>query len=62
MLHALGFSGVVRNGNFSYGNFDESRAAVKCVDMSQGSFVYFAVASPKKEKAEDLRNRISAKF
>lgn len=62
VLTALGFSGVVRNGNYSYGNLDESRAAVKCVEMPKGSFVYFAVASPKKEKAEELRNRIAWKF
>jgi len=61
-LTELGFSGVVRNGNYSYGNFNESRAAVKCVEMPTGSFVYFAVASAKKEAAEDLRNRISRKF
>lgn len=62
VLTALGFSSVVRNGNYSYGNFDESRAAVKCVEMPKGSFVYFAVASPQKDKAEELRNRIARKF
>lgn len=62
VLTALGFSGVVRNGNYSYGNLDESRAAVKCVEMPKGSFVYFAVASSKKETAEELRNRIAWKF
>lgn len=62
VLTALGFSSVVRNGNFAYGNFDESRAAVKCVDLPNGSFVYFAVASAKQETAEDLRNRIAWKF
>lgn len=62
VLTALGFSSVVRNGDYSYGNFDDSRAAVKCVEMPRGSFVYFAVASPKKERAQELRDRISAKF
>jgi hypothetical protein len=62
VLNALGFSNVVRNGNYSYGNFDESRAAVKCVAMPTGSFVYFAVASADKAKAEELRNRIAWKF
>lgn len=62
VLNALGFSGVVRNGNYSYGNFDESRAALKCVEMPKGSFVYFAVASRDKEPAEELRDRIAWKF
>jgi hypothetical protein len=61
-LKTLGFSNVVRNGDYSYGNFGDSRAAVKCVEMPKGSFVYFAVASTKKETAEVLRNRISTKF
>lgn len=62
VLRTLGFSSVVRNGDYSYGNYEGSRAAVKCVEMPKGSFVYFAVASTQKEAAEELRNRISAKF
>jgi hypothetical protein len=61
-LTALGFSNVVRNGDYSYGNYQGSRAAVKCVPMPKGSFVYFAVASASKEAAEELRNRISWKL
>jgi hypothetical protein len=61
-LKALGFSSVVRNGDYSYGNFEGSRAAVKCVEMPKGSFVYFAVASTERAAAEELRNRISNKF
>lgn len=62
VLTEAGFSGVVRNGNYSYGNLDENRAAVKCVELRKGSFVYFAVASTDKETAEELRNRIARKF
>ena len=62
VLTALGYSGVVRNGNFSYGNIGENRAAVKCVEMPRGSFVYFAVASRDKETAEKLRNAIGWKW
>lgn len=62
VLRTLGFSNVVRNDNYSYGNFAGSRAAVKCVEMPKGSFVYFAVASTEKLAAEDLRNRISSNF
>jgi hypothetical protein len=59
VLTALGYSNVVRNGNFSYGHIGENRAAVKCVEMPKGSFVYFAVASRDKETAENLRNAIA---
>jgi hypothetical protein len=62
VLTALGFSNVVRNGDFSYGNMDENRAAVKCVQMPQGSFVYFAVASRDRATAEKLRNSIARKW
>jgi hypothetical protein len=61
-LTALGFSNVARNGFYAYGNFEDSRAAVKCVEMPEGSFVYFAVASPRKGTAEELRNRIARQF
>ena len=61
-LTESGFSNIVRNGDYSYGNYQESRAAVKCVEMPKGSFVYFAVASTTKDAAEELRNRISAKM
>lgn len=62
ILNELGFSNVVRNGNFSYGNLGESKAAVKCVEMPRGSFVYFAVASRDKETAEKIRNSIAWKW
>ena len=61
-LKSLGFTNVVRNGNYSYGNFNDNRAAVKCVEMNNGSFVYLAVAGPEKEVVEKLRNEISWKF
>jgi hypothetical protein len=63
VLNALGYSQVVRNGNYSYGNSNESRAAVKCVDESaQRSFVYFIVAGPRRETVEQLRNQIARKL
>lgn len=61
-LKSLGFTGVVQNGNFSYGNFNDNRAAVKCVEMNGGSFVYLAVAGPEKKVVEKLRNEIAWKF
>ena len=61
-LKSLGFTNVVKNGNYSYGNFNDNRAAVKCVEMNGGSFVYMAVAGPKNEVVEKLRNEIAWKF
>lgn len=57
-LKSLGFSSVVQNGNFSYGNFHSSRAAIKCVANNNGSFVYVAVAGSEKEIVEKLRNEL----
>ena len=62
VLTGLGYSSVVRNGDYAYGNLDGNRAAVKCVATSGSSFVYFAVAGPQKEKVEALRNAIARKF
>ena len=59
VLNALGYSNVVKNGDYSYGNFNENRAAVKCVEGSGGSFVYFAVAGSQRETVERLRNQIA---
>jgi hypothetical protein len=61
-LNALGYTGVVRNGNYSYGNLNGNRAAVKCVDTGGNSFVYFAVAGPQRTKVEELRNAIAHTF
>ena len=62
VLSALGYSSVVKNGNYSYGNMDGNRAAVKCVETSGSSFVYFAVAGPQRDKVEELRNAIARKL
>jgi ethanolamine utilization microcompartment shell protein EutL len=62
VLTTLGYSAVVRNGNYSYGNLNGNRAAVKCAENSGNSFVYFAVAGPRKEKVEELRNAIARTF
>lgn len=62
VLSSLGFSSVVRNGNFSYGNLRDNRAAVKCIENQGGSFVYFAVAGADKGAVEKLRNEIAWKF
>jgi len=62
VLSSLGFTGVIQNGNYAYGNFINNRAAIKCVEMPAGSFVYFSVAGQDKEVVEKLRNEISWKF
>lgn len=58
ILESLGFLHVVKNGNFIYGNFSSNRAVVKCVSISESTFVYAAVAGPKVKLVEKLRNEI----
>ena len=58
ILESLGFIHVVKNGNFVYGNFSNNRAAVKCVSVSEVTFVYTAVAGPNIVLVEKLRNEI----
>ncbi len=62
VLETLGYTSVVRNGEYSYGNFNENRAAVSASAREGGSFLYFAVAGPRKEKVEQLRNAIAHTF
>jgi hypothetical protein len=62
VLNTLGYSHVVKNGNYSYGDFKENRAAVKCVESAERSFVYFIVAGPRRETVEQLRNEIARKL
>ena len=61
-LLALGFSSVVQNGDYSYGNFLSNRAAVKCVANDKGSFVYVAIAGQHKDIVEKLRNEVMRKM
>ena len=58
ILESLGFIHVVKNGNYVYGNFSNNRAAIKCVSVSDSTFVYTAVAGPKVEVVRKLRNEI----
>ena len=58
ILEALSFIGVVRSGNYVYGNLLANRAAIKCVSHGNGTFVYAAVAGPEVRQVERLRNEI----
>ena len=58
ILESLGFIHVVKNENYVYGNFSNNRATVKCVTVEGVTFVYAAVAGPKVELVEKLRNEI----
>lgn len=58
ILESLGFIHVVRNGYFVYGNFSINRAVIKCVSVEDRVFVYAAVAGPKVQLVEKLRNEI----
>jgi hypothetical protein len=62
ILERLGFSSIVKNENYIYGNFNGNRAVIKCVEMSEKSFVYTAVAGADVALVEKLRNEISWKL
>ena len=59
---SLGFTSVVQNKNYVYGVFGKNKAAVKCVEMDNISFVYISVAGTKRKMVELLRNEISKTF
>jgi hypothetical protein len=59
VLNSLGFTSVVKNGNYVYGNFNRNRAAIKCVEFENHTFVYTAVAGKNVKTVEKLRNNIS---
>ncbi|MEO9947061.1 MAG: hypothetical protein ABJH28_10470 [Paraglaciecola sp.] len=59
ILNSLGFKSVVKNGNYVYGNFSHNRAAIKCVKVSNQTFVYAAVAGADVKTVEKLRNEIA---
>ena len=58
ILGSLGFTQIVKNGNYVYGNYVSNRAAIKCVMVDNNTFVYAAVAGPQVKVAEKLRNEI----
>ncbi|MDP5191309.1 hypothetical protein, partial [Rheinheimera baltica] len=62
VLETMQFGSVVQNGNYVYGNYLQNRAAIKCVALDQGSFVYVAVAGQQKKAVEELRNEIVWQF
>jgi hypothetical protein len=61
-LQSLSYTDVVKNGNYSYGNYASNRAAVKCVENGKASFVYVMVAGPDRKVAEKLRNELAWQF
>ncbi|WP_448547878.1 hypothetical protein [Thalassotalea fusca] len=62
ILNSLGFTSVVKNGNYVYGNHSQNRAAIKCVTAYEKTFVYLAVAGADVKLVEKLRNQISWKL
>ncbi len=58
ILSTLGFSNIVQNEHFVYGNKDSNRAVIKCVAMTSDTFVYTAVAGSDVKQVEQLRNEI----
>ena len=59
ILETLGFSSIIKNDKYVYGNLDGNRATIKCVDLSDQSFVYIAVAGANIKLVEKIRNKIS---
>lgn len=62
ILSSLGFKSIVKNGTYVYGNFSSNRAVIKCVKISQQTFVYTAVAGADVKLVEKLRNEIAWKL
>jgi len=62
ILNMLGFTSVVKSGNYVYGNHSQNRAAIKCVTAYKKTFVYLAVAGADVKLVEKLRNQISWKL
>ncbi len=62
VLSDLGYAQVVRNEDYSYGNFKGNRAAVKCFASNDESLVYFAVAGPRRDEVEQLRDSIAERL
>ena len=58
ILGSLGFNQIVKNGSYVYGNYSNNRAVIKCTPVGKSTFVYAAVAGPKVEVVEKLRNEI----
>lgn len=59
ILESLGFNQIVKNGTYVYGNYASNRAAIKCVSINEGTFVYSVVAGPEVKFVEKLRNEIA---
>ncbi|MCJ8317984.1 MAG: hypothetical protein MJK12_00015 [Colwellia sp.] len=62
ILQTLGFTSITKNDKYVYGNIGSNRAAIKCVSLSDKSFVYTAVAGENVKVVEKLRNKIAWKL
>jgi hypothetical protein len=58
ILESLGFTQIVKNGSYVYGNYSNNRAVIKCTSVGESTFVYAVVAGPKVKVVEKLRNEI----
>jgi hypothetical protein len=52
----------VKNELYVYGNLNGNRATIKCVDITNNSFVYTAVAVANAKVVERLRIKIARKL
>ena len=58
ILTSLGFSQIIKNSTYVYGNYINNRAAIKCTSIEHNTFVYAVVAGPNVKTVERLRNEI----
>jgi len=58
ILKTQGFTDVIKNNTYVYGNYVNNRAAIKCTEVEEKTFVYAIVAGPDVEIVERLRNDI----
>jgi hypothetical protein len=58
----LGFAEVSTREDYTYAHRGSNRAAIKCVSLDRGTFMYLAVAGPDWKAVKKLRNEIAAKF
>ena len=58
----LGFAEVSTREDYTYAHRGSNRAAIKCVSMDRGTFMYLAIAGPDWKAVKKLRDDIAAKF
>lgn len=61
-MDQLGLSSVVRQGTYTYANYQDKRAVIKCVPMQDQSFVYLVASGNKVSEVKHLRDQLANTF